>query len=235
MCNLRYCGTNIAIILSHYRIIALSHYRIIIIINIIYCFKTIIIVIAYVHAGKTRGTARGVRRRWRRCRICVSLCRPTGRSCPLYVAGGAVCRGSVTGSVDGGARATRRNEGETRTRSEPTGVCALQPGATAGWMSYTTRRRRLSAVRGEFEKRTLPDDPLPHTQPLPTRPSSVVFSERRPPNFYIYTPSILHPRHRLSQPIHRRLSRKVVSGGGPTNNDGLPFSRDNNIIIIVVI
>lgn len=112
VCNLRYCGTNIATILSHYRIIALSHYRIIIIINIIYCFKTIIIVIVYVHAGKTRGTARGVRRRWRRCRICVSLCRPAGRSCPLSVAGGAVCRGSVTGDGDGGARAPARTKGK---------------------------------------------------------------------------------------------------------------------------
>jgi len=81
-----------------------------------------------VHAGKTCGTARGVRRRWRRCRICVSLCRPAGRSCPLSVAGGAVCRGSVTGDGGGGARAPARPpEGETRTRSEPTGGVLSQP------------------------------------------------------------------------------------------------------------
>jgi len=75
---------------------------------------------AYVLVGKTRGTACGVRRRWRRCRICVSLCRPAGRSCPLSVAGGAVCRGSLTGETAMEVRALPP-EGETRTRLEPTG------------------------------------------------------------------------------------------------------------------
>lgn len=75
---------------------------------------------AYVLVGKTRGTACGVRRRWRRCRICVSLCRPAGRLCPLFVAGGAVCRGSLTDETAIEVRASPP-EGETRTRSEPTG------------------------------------------------------------------------------------------------------------------
>jgi len=132
---------------------------------------------AYVLVGKTRGTACGVRRRWRRCRICVSLCRPAGRSCPLSVAGGAVCRGSLTGETAMEERASPP-VGETRTRSEPTGGCTpsgprsmvgRDDCGAAGWMSYTTRRRCLSAVRGEFEKCTLADDPHPHN---PTTGSS---------------------------------------------------------------
>lgn len=94
---------------------------------------------AYVLVGKTRGTACGVRRRWRRCRICVSLCRPAGRSCPLSVAGGAVCRGSLTGETAMEVRA-RPREGETRTRSEPTWVHT--PPVHGRWSVATTAARR---------------------------------------------------------------------------------------------
>lgn len=116
---------NIVILLSYYHLSNYHHY---------YYYKSnivptiIIIVIAYVHAGKTCGTARGVRRRWRRCRICVSLCRPADRSCPLSVAGGAVCRGSLTGDGGGGARASARPKGKLARAPNRRGVCSPNRG-----------------------------------------------------------------------------------------------------------
>lgn len=100
----------------------------------------------------------------------------------------------------------------------------------AGWMSYTTRRRRLSAVRGEFEKRTLPDDPLPppHHTAAGSPKCGFPGTETTKP-LHLYVPlSILRP-HRLPQATHRWFSWKVDSGGG--HHVGLPFSRDNNILL----
>jgi len=154
------------IVLSHYRII------IIIIINIIlYCFKTIIIVIAYVHAGKTRGTARGVRRRWRRCRICVSLCRPAGRSCPLSVAGGAVCRGSVTGDGDGGARAPASTKGKLARAPSRRG-CA-PPTASDGGVDVVHHTSTTSLGRPRRVWKTHPSRRRPPTPSHPTATGSL--------------------------------------------------------------